>query len=78
MATLTVRNIEDDTRDRLRVRAARNGRSMEDEVRFILRQAVAVGDPATVWAAARARFADDDGVELELPGRSGDRSAPDF
>ena len=36
MATLTIRGIPDDVRDRLRVRAARNGRSMEAEVRGIL------------------------------------------
>ena len=36
MATLTIRGIDDDTKRRLRVRAARNGRSMEAEVRAIL------------------------------------------
>ena len=36
MAALTIRNLPDDVRDRLRVRAARNGRSMEAEVRAIL------------------------------------------
>jgi plasmid stability protein len=78
MATLTVRNLEDDIRDRLRVRAARHGRSMEDEVRSILRQAVCAGDPATVWASARARFSGDDGIELDLPDRGGDRPPPTF
>jgi plasmid stability protein len=78
MATLTVRNLEDDTRDRLRVRAARHGRSMEDEVRVILRQAVAVGDPAAIWAAARASFSGADGVELDLPDRGRDRPPPEF
>ena len=36
MATLTIRNLPDDVRDRLRVRAARNGRSMEAEAREAL------------------------------------------
>jgi plasmid stability protein len=40
MATLTIRNLPDDVRDRLRVRAAENGRSMEAEVREVLSQAV--------------------------------------
>jgi plasmid stability protein len=36
MATLTIRNLPDDVRDRLRVRAAQRGRSMEAEVRQVL------------------------------------------
>ena len=39
MAQLIVRNLEDDVRDRLRVLAAEHGRSMEEEVREILRAA---------------------------------------
>ena len=37
MAQLIVRNLEDDVRDRLRDLAAQNGRSMEEEIREILR-----------------------------------------
>lgn len=40
MAQLVVRNLEDDVKTRLRRRAARRGRSMEEEVRDILRDAV--------------------------------------
>jgi plasmid stability protein len=40
VAQLLVRNLGDDVKDRLRVRAARHGRSMEEEVRIILRDAV--------------------------------------
>jgi plasmid stability protein len=36
MATLTIRNLPDEVRDRLRVRAAENGRSMEAEARATL------------------------------------------
>ena len=39
MASLTVRRLDDAIRDELRLRAARNGRSVEDEVRVILREA---------------------------------------
>ena len=39
MAQLIVRNIDDDVRDKLRVLAAENGRSMEEEIREILREA---------------------------------------
>lgn len=40
MAQLVVRNIEDDVKERLRRRAKRHGRSTEEEVRTILRDAV--------------------------------------
>jgi plasmid stability protein len=46
MATLTIRNLPDDVRDRLRVRAARAGVSMEAEARSILIRA-SVETPAT-------------------------------
>ena len=45
MATITVRNLPDDVHDRLRVRAARKGQSMEAEVRAILRDATASDTP---------------------------------
>ena len=40
MAQLVVRGVEEDVKVRLRRRAKRNGRSMEEEVRHILRNAV--------------------------------------
>lgn len=40
MAQLVVRNIENSVKARLQRRASRNGRSMEEEVRDILRNAV--------------------------------------
>ena len=43
MAQLIVRNIDEDVRDRLRERARAHNRSMEAEVREILRAAVATG-----------------------------------
>ncbi|MFZ3357573.1 MAG: bifunctional phosphopantothenoylcysteine decarboxylase/phosphopantothenate synthase, partial [Xanthobacteraceae bacterium] len=39
MASLTVRQLDDKLKVKLRLRAARHGRSMEDEVRVILREA---------------------------------------
>ena len=44
MASITIRNLDDEVRTRLRMRAAGNGRSMEEEVRLILRDAVG-GEP---------------------------------
>ena len=51
MGSLTIRNLRDDLKQQLRVRAARNGRSMEEEIRLILAGA---GDaPATTIPAGR-------------------------
>ncbi len=47
MAQFVVRNIEDEVKARLQRRAARHGRSMEEEVRDILRNAVRVEDVST-------------------------------
>jgi phosphopantothenoylcysteine decarboxylase/phosphopantothenate--cysteine ligase len=44
MASLTVRQLDEALKKRLRLRAARNGRSVEDEVRTILRSAAADGE----------------------------------
>jgi antitoxin FitA len=78
MATLTIRNLEDDVRDKLRVRAAHQGRSMEDEVRSILRAAVAGGSPPAVWQTSRELFAGEDGIELDVSKRPLDRGVPEF
>ncbi len=43
MASLTVRQLDEALKQQLRLRAARNGRSVEDEVRTILRSAVRGG-----------------------------------
>lgn len=58
MAQFVVRNIEDEVRDRLRSLAKRHGRSMEEEVREILRAAVASrpAAPARFGSRACARF----------------------
>src|SRR5450432_46335 len=54
MASLTVRQLDEALKKQLRLRAARNGRSVEDEVRTILRGAAAEGDmPSATLAAAR-------------------------
>ena len=51
MASITIRQLDDDLKRRLRLRAARNGRSMEDEVRTILRGAAVASGPADDPAA---------------------------
>ena len=41
MATITIRNLDEKTKARLRVRAAQHGRSMEEEARTLLQSRVA-------------------------------------
>src|ERR1700724_1989962 len=53
MASLTIRKLDDAIRDELRLRAARNGRSVEDEVRVILRDA-SQHSPSFAAAASQA------------------------
>ena len=70
MASITVRNLDEGVKMRLRVRAAGNGRSMEEEVRLILRDAVGRKPGSRNLAEAiRARIAPLGGVDLELPPR---------
>ena len=58
MSTLTIRNIDTDTMDKLRLAAAANGRSMEEEVRTILRSALSPPAAATgLVSQLHARFA---------------------
>jgi antitoxin FitA len=60
MASLIIRNIDDQLKLRLRVVAAESGRSMEEEAREILKAALArqQGAPRNLAAAIRARFSD--------------------
>ena len=79
MASITIRNLDDDVKTRLRVRAAENGRSMEEEARVILRDAVGrKPDSRNLASIIRERFAPLGGVELELPPREPAREPPRF
>ena len=80
MASITVRNLEEDLKRRLRIRAAEHGRSMEQEAREILKEALDTGRPAEkdLAGAIRARFAPFGGVDLELPSREPMPEPPQF
>ncbi len=67
MASLSVRRIEDEVYEGLRNRAARHGVSMEEEVRRILKRAVAA--PDRLGQLAVECFGPVHGVELQLPPR---------
>jgi phosphopantothenoylcysteine decarboxylase / phosphopantothenate---cysteine ligase len=68
MASLTIRQLDEDTKAQLRLRAAQNGRSMEDEARTILRQAAAgrASKPASA-ASRRAAAAVPEPEPSEMP-----------
>ena len=77
MASITIRNLDDHIKQRLRVRAAENGRSMEEEVRDILRRATEKSTPPRDLAAAiSARAASADRIDLDLPSREAMREPP--
>ena len=78
MASITVRNLEEGLKRRLRIRAAENGRSMEQEARDILRAALDQerSTGKDLAGAIRARFAPLGGVELDLPPREPMRGPP--
>jgi plasmid stability protein len=78
MSVLTVRNLDDDLKTRLRVRAAQHGRSMEAEAREILRESLADQHGRDVGSWIHDRF---DGLgldEVELPSRTELPRAPDL
>jgi plasmid stability protein len=68
LAQFIVRHLEEDVKTRLKRRAARNGRSMEEEVRHILRDAVKGQNQRVAKLGSRiaARFAIA-GLTVELP-----------
>lgn len=77
MAQFVVRNIEDGVKARLQRRARRNGRSMEEEVRDILRGAVNEADPPAggLGTEIAALFAGT-GIDFEMPELRGHRIKP--
>ena len=52
MASITIRNLDDETKRRLRIQAAEKGRSMEEEARVILQQGAKSGAEAPGFAEA--------------------------
>lgn len=70
MASLTIRNLDDAVKHGLRVRAAQHGRSMEEEVREILRQAVRpVPSSRRLVDSIRSKVEPLGGIDLDQPER---------
>jgi plasmid stability protein len=81
-SSITVRGLDRAVKERLRVRAARNGRSMEAEVRSIIQAALGEAEGAplrTLYDRIRARFEPLGGADdLALAPRVNDREPPRF
>ncbi len=80
MAMLTIRNIDESLKAKLKIMAAEQGVSMEEQTRRILRDAVLIKPKNQKGLGTRIhdRFVDIGGVDLALPKRSPARQAPDF
>ena len=79
MASITIRNLDDSLKHRLRVQAAEHGRSMEEEAREILRRAVGkTVTPGNLGEVIHRRFVALGGVELNLPPREPMPEPPRF
>ena len=80
MSSITVRNLDEGVKNSLRLRAARHGWSMEQEVRQILQQTVAPEQSQAASFAERinSRFADLNAKPLPIPARQNARTPPEF
>jgi plasmid stability protein len=70
MASITIRRLPENTKRRLRIRAARNGHSMEQEAREILKSALSTAETTiNLGEEIRKIFAPLGGVDLKIPPR---------
>ena len=79
MSSITVRNLDESVKNSLRMRAARHGWSMEQEVRQILQQTVAPEQAGEISFAERVnrRFAGIGVESLPIPSRQIARTPPE-
>lgn len=79
MTSLTIRNLDDATKQSLRIRAERHGISMEEEVRRILKEALRPAEATSgLGKRLRDRFAGLAADEFALPERHAPRSVPQW
>jgi len=85
MASITIRNLDDEVKKRLRRQAAENGRSVEAEARELIgagvkKHALREETGADLFRRIHARFKPLGGIELELPKRKSSRRSriPNF
>jgi plasmid stability protein len=79
VAAVSIRGLDEQVKERIRVRAARHGRSMEAEMREILTDAVSEpeGDRG-LFGTLLDRFGALGGVDLDIPVRSARPRAADL
>lgn len=82
MATLTIRNVEDDVKQKLKILAAQNGVSLEEELRSVVRQAARQSRKPpqfdNLYDAIRDLVEPYGGFELEIPSRGFAERDPPF
>jgi len=78
VASITIRNLDNETKARLRLRAARQQRSMEEEARHILRTALTTPRKrrADLAQSIQQRFRHFGGLPLDVPPRKPIRTPP--
>ncbi|MDP8245939.1 MAG: hypothetical protein P9L94_17790 [Candidatus Hinthialibacter antarcticus] len=80
MASITIRDLPDQTKEALRVHAAQSGLSLESYVRQVLREASQANrlKPVSILDLAEKHFGAKRGVNVELPKRKSQRKPVDF
>jgi antitoxin FitA len=86
VSSITIRKLDPAVKERLRIRAAEHGHSMEAEARDILQGALSVVNEgakqektgADLVAEIRALFEPSGFLEIELPSRKSTREPPKF
>ena len=80
MASITIRRLDEALKARLRLKAARHGRSMEEEAREILRSSLQAEAPKELdlAAAIRRHVVAIGGIDVALPRREALRKPPKF
>jgi antitoxin FitA len=80
VSSITIPDVDDALKARLAARAARRGKSPENEARDILREALrgeeGIGRPANLYAAIRSVMEPLGGVDLDIPPRGPVREPP--
>lgn len=71
MATITVRNLDESIKQKLRIQAASHNHSMEEEVRIIIQNAVQrTDDTDGIGSRIHKHFMEAGGIELAEPRRA--------
>ena len=76
MASFSIRKLDDQIYQKLRIRAARHGVSMEEEVRQILTEVVSV--PERITTVFQKHFGPKNGVDLDIPNQRSPHEPLDF